>query len=423
MWESAGGRVSDALDAAAAVAVLGDDPVATASTAIGIALAQARTRRVYLLDLLGEGSALAALVPGDDPHGVSDMVHFGVSLGRAAHVVDESTPNLLLVPGGAESPLSEEILSSPRWESLFAQVRRSGALALVAAPAIVPGLDRLTGRTDGVILVGGAHPPAAGVTVLGEVRAASGLRAMTTPTAPAPTVAPRRRGAPTGLILTVLLFTLIAAGVVTAPRWLPMIGVGRQAAEVPPVAQPAVEPTSRPAVEAQRDADYGVQLLFTNSFADANRYLRRTAPFLPAVTYAPVPMAPRGAPAADALSARVDSATWYRLVAGAFPDSSAAEGFLRALRASGRLRTGAGSVVHAPFALLVDSAQSDTVARVRLSAYRSRGVPAYALRDSAGTVRIYAGAFATERDGDRLRLRLDSLNIQSVLARRTGSAS
>lgn len=423
MWESAGGRVSDALDGAAAVAVLGDDPVATASTAIGIALAQARTRRVYLLDLLGEGSALATLVPGDDPHGVSDMVHFGVSLGRAARVVEESTPNLLLVPGGAESPLSEEILSSPRWESLFAQVRRSGALALVAAPAIVPGLDRLTVRTDGVVLVGGAQPPGTGVTVLGEVRAASGLRAITTPAATAPAISPSRRGAPTGLVLTVLLFILIAAGVVTAPRWLPMVGVGRRAAEAPPAAQPVLAPAPQRPTDAESDAGYGVQLLFTNSFANANRYLQRTAPFLPALTYAPVPMAPRGAPAADSLSARADSATWYRLVAGAFPDSAAAEGFLQALRASGRLRTGAGSVVHAPFALLVDSAQSDTVARVRLSAYRSRGVPAYALRDSAGTVRIYAGAFATERDGHRLRLRLDSLNIQSVLARRTGSAS
>ena len=140
------------------MAILGDDPVATAAAALGVARAQARRRRVFLTDLLGDGSPLAELVPGGDHHGVSDMVRYGVSLGHAAQRVP-GMPNLFVVPGGAESPLTDDVLGAEWWSLLFEQVRRSGALVLLAAPSIVPSIDRLVARTDGVS-TGGADSDA-----------------------------------------------------------------------------------------------------------------------------------------------------------------------------------------------------------------------------------------------------------------------
>jgi hypothetical protein len=110
-------------------------------------------------------------------------------------------------------------------------------------------------------------------------------------------------------------------------------------------------------------------------------------------------------------------------VSGAFRDSSAAEGFLATLRARGIVATGAGSVARTPFALLLDSASSNATSSMRVTAYRGRGIPAYALRDSLGVWRVYAGAFPSEADAALLKRQLDSLNIESILVTRVGSPS
>jgi hypothetical protein len=155
-------------------------------------------------------------------------------------------------------------------------------------------------------------------------------------------------------------------------------------------------------------ASFSVELLFTNSSQDALDFLVESVDSLPAATYSIV-----------AVGAEADR--WYRLVAGAFPDSLAAEAFLTGLRQRGRLATGAGATARTPFALLLDSASSDALARLRVEAYRGRGIPAYALRDSAQVWRVYAGAFPTETDAQLLQQQLTSQNIQSALVMRAGS--
>ena len=390
------------------MAILGDDPVATAAAALGVARAQARRRRVFLTDLLGDGSPLAELVPGGDHHGVSDMVRYGVSLGHAAQMVP-GMPNLFVVPGGAESPLTDDVLGAEWWSLLFEQVRRSGALVLLAAPSIVPSIDRLVARTDGVLLVG-EGVAAGGGKILGEVLVPSALRpAVPSPAAsatPAPRTARRRWLAP------VFVLALLAAGAAALyPRWGEIAAFANARLGTAPPPDSQVAPTAAvPVVPVAGDADFAVQLLFLNSAQDANDILARATDSLPAATFAIV------RPASD-------SVNWYRFVVGAFPDSDAAESFLDSARTRGLVGAGAGTVVHAPYALLLDSAQSEAVAAVRRAAYQGRGIPAYSLRDSTGSWRIYAGAFTSADDGALLKRQLDSLNIQSVLAKRTGSGS
>ncbi|MEO7966847.1 MAG: hypothetical protein ABIT38_23355, partial [Gemmatimonadaceae bacterium] len=292
MWESAGERVHHALTAVAAVAVLGDDPVATAAATLGIARAQARHRRVFVTDLLGDGSPLSTLVPSDDLHGVSDMVNFGVSLGRAARAVP-GMPNLYVVLGGAESPLTDEILGAPWWSALFDQVKRSGALLLLAAPSIVPSIDRLVARSDGVILVGDAvaGERELGVPLLGEVRAPTALRL---PAAQPKSAAASRAtvDAPSSKrwIWAALVLALLGGGAVfVVPRWSEVValltGGRKEATPIPPPLPTSAAPAvAAPTAATSGTADYGVQFLYLNSAQEANAILARNADSLPAAT-------------------------------------------------------------------------------------------------------------------------------------------
>lgn len=410
MWAAAGERVSASLDHSSAVAVLGDDPAATGAVALGVARAQAAHRRVFLFDLLGEGRDLLPADAPDDFHGVSDMVHFGLSLARAARPVP-GLPNLFVVPGGAETSLTDEILSHRWWETVTHQVRHANALLLVAAPSLAPSLPALVVRLDGVLLVGEARSPLPEAKVLAEVRAAATTR---TPLSSARTAAVADVRARRGWRMPAALFAVLAVGAfLTAPQWRPMMSLSDSASagrmdttdRDPPM--PAEVAVSAP---VGNEASYSVELLFLNSNQDALDYLLRSTDSLPGATFS-----------TQSLGADTDRS--YRLMAGAFPDSMSADRFLQTLRARGAVTSGAGSVARTPFALLLDSASSYAMASLRISAYRGRGIPAYVLRDSVGVWRVYAGAFAAEADAQLLKQQFDSLNIQSVLTTRTGSTS
>ena len=410
MWAAAGERVSASLDHSSAVAVLGDDPAATGAVALGVARAQAAHRRVFLFDLLGEGRDLLPADAPDDFHGVSDMVHFGLSLARAARPV-HGLPNLFVVPGGAETSLTDEILSHRWWETVTHQVRHANALLLVAAPSLAPSLPALVVRLDGVLLVGEARAPLPEAKVLAEVRAAATMR---TPLSSARTAAVADVRARRGWRMPAALFAVLAVGAfLTAPQWRPMMSLSDSASagrmdttdRDPPM--PAEVAVSAP---VGNEASYSVELLFLNSNQDALDYLLRSTDSLPGATF-------------STQSLGADTDRWYRLMAGAFPDSMSADRFLQTLRARGAVTSGAGSVARTPFALLLDSASSYAMASLRISAYRGRGIPAYVLRDSVGVWRVYAGAFAAEADAQLLKQQFDSLNIQSVLTTRTGSTS
>ncbi len=172
LWEAAGSRVAGGLDDASAVVVLGHDPIATASVALGIARAQSARRRVAVGDLIGDVPPLRDLVTDDDPHGLTDAFLYGVSMNKIARQID-AAGNLHVLPSGSETVVQEEILRNDRWRRLASGFHEVGALLLVAAPAAVPGVDDLIGMLDGVVLVGGVESPAPNARVFADVASAT----------------------------------------------------------------------------------------------------------------------------------------------------------------------------------------------------------------------------------------------------------
>ncbi|MGQ0646044.1 MAG: SPOR domain-containing protein [Gemmatimonadaceae bacterium] len=377
--------------------------MATRAVATGIGRAQALHRRVFVGDLLGDEDSRN----GEDGLGISDMIRYGISLGRAARPATDS-PNYFTLDGGAESPLAVDVLSSTRWRSLSDQVHRAGGLLLLAAPSQVPHLNDLLGQLDGVLLVGEAAPVTPS-RVLGEVRTAATMRTPSIPTRAVPAPGPSRT-AWRWVALAAVVVGLFAIPQVRGPV-LRTLGLQNPVAPSPNV-DGSVEPSlnALPAIEPRvtSDAAWSTELRFLNSRVDAQTLVAALVDAYPAATFAEVNTA-------------IDSTPWYRVLLGAFSDSVAAEDFLAMLRSRGTVPVGAGRVAHTPFALLVDSASDNVMARLRVSGYQGRGLPAYALRDSLDVWHIYVGAFTRSADASGLKTQLDSLTIQSALVVRAGS--
>ena len=402
-WEQAGHRVAALLDGVSAVAALGDDPLLTRAVARGLARAQAMHRRVFLADLSpSDGSS------GDDEGpGVSDMIRFGISLGKAARQ-DPESPNLFVIGEGAESPLAPDVLGSPRWRSLSEQVHQAGGLLLLSVPSHVPQLGSLIGQLDGVVLVGDAEWVSE-ARVLGEVRNAATMRTPVAVPRKVETAAPpRRKALRVAGIAVAAGVALLAIPQVRTPL-LERLNLGA-AADTATASPPSLDVLPAVPPRATSNAAWSTEIRFLNSRTDAEAAVTALLDSFPAATFAEIH------PAAD-------SASWYRVLLGAFSDSLSAESFLASLRTRGTVPAGGGSVTHVPFALLVDSASDNAMARLRVSGYQGRGLPAYALRDSATTWHIYVGAFPEAADANRLKTQLDSLNIQSALVVRAGSTS
>ena len=397
------------IDGVSAVAVLGDDPVATGAVALGIGRVQALRRRVFILDLLGEGSPLAD-AEDEGVAGVSDVIRYGVSLGHAARHLPDS-PNLFLIPGGMESPLHPDVLVSSRWASLSEMVHRSGGLLLLAVPSRIPEIETLLGQLDGVLAVGETQAPAVGTRLLGEGKNAATMR---TPAVPASAIGRAVRSSSRGpWVIAASVAALLGSLAVPAVRQrvAPVFGLNSTSSDPTALVSSSLEaPPDAVPERLASNAAWSVELLFTNSEVDANARVRALVDSIPATTF-------------SSLAAATDSARWFRVVGGAFTDSASAESFLDLLRTRGSVAAGAGSVVQTPYAFVLDSAQDVSLAKIRVSAYHGRGIPAYALRDNVGVWRLYAGAFEKMDDAGPLKQRLDSLNIQSVLVVRTGSTS
>lgn len=380
--------------------MIGDDLIATRAVALGVARAQAMRRRVFLASLNDEAHE------GDDGRlGVSDMIRYGVSLARAA-VPSPDSPNLFRISAGAESALSEDVLESPAWRVFSEQVHRAEALLLVVCPTHTPGLPALATRLDGVLVVGESEVPA-GARVLGEVHTAATMR---TPSVGARAATGEPRGGRAKWLIGALVgaVALLAIPTVRAPL---MQRLGLSAPAQAPTAPPATS-LDVPAIpsRATSDAAWSAEVRFFNTREDAQALVTTLGDTMPAATFAP-----RLVPG--------DSASWYRVVVGAFSDSISAENFLSSLRSRGAIPASDGRVTHTPWALLVDSASDNVMARLRISGYQGRGLPAYSLRDSSNLWRVYVGAFGEAADANRFKQELDSLNIQSTLVVRVGSTS
>jgi hypothetical protein len=384
-YEGAGRQAAVAVRGYSSVVVTSDDILAAAHTAIGIALAESGHRLVMIGDLGGEVAPLQALVGDDDPHGIYDSFEFGTSFMRIAREV-EGADNLFIMPSGTESAATERIISSPRWRSFASEFASSDELLLLVVHSGAPGLSSLLSQVDGAVLVGLQH--------LASVEGAHILAKIPHPAvAPPPKIdlTPRRHESPYRKYIVGALGVLAlgVAGGALAGRMMqrdstqaPAKVTDSVTVDSVKVAAPAILPANpQDSVSA---AAYAVEILAANTSEGANFEMNRHGAQMPAATVSLVPIGDT-------------EATWYKVHAGAYTDSSAAHDLLQTLRRRRIVSDSAGSVVKVPYALLVDSValQGGMRARVRekIRELSERGVHAYALLQEDGSARVYAGAF------------------------------
>jgi hypothetical protein len=405
-----------------AVAVVGESRADVAREALKIARVESQSRPVLLVDLLGQGSALDEMFGDDDPHGVSDSARYGVSLARVARPVPNAD-GLFVISGGAETPQADDVLSDHLWGSWSDQCRRAGALLVVAAPADLADVGKAIDQLDGMVMIGDAVAPRTQAPLIGRVPAArrrtitdvSSPRRIT----PAEIEAVRRVTPRRSRKLMIAGGVAALAVVAVAGTWWATSSIRTPATPTPSAAgsQPIVMPGDRvidaPAVLAAATdvagaAPWSVEIASVNSMAGAMARVRQARDSFPVPTFAA--SRPGGG-----------SATWYRLLAGAFATTEQADSLLVILRARGVLGPAAGRVVKAPLAWQLEEGVPDDQLPTRLFAWRQQGLPAYALIDVSGNNRVYFGAFGTEDEARLLSPVLDSLNLSATLATRVGS--
>src|SRR3954468_14291764 len=99
-WVTEGRSLGASLRPFSCIVVAGPDRDATAEVALGMAHAQAEHRRVVLGDLLDDAAPFSLLRVDDDPHGIVDTLHYGISLSRITRPV-AGTVNLSFAPTGS----------------------------------------------------------------------------------------------------------------------------------------------------------------------------------------------------------------------------------------------------------------------------------------------------------------------------------
>lgn len=153
-WRAAGARAAGVAAGRSAVVVVGRDADATAEAGVGLAEELARTRRVALVDLIGDAPVLVATSGTDDPHGILDSFLYGVSLNAIARDV-EGIPNLFVLRSGTEAVQREDVIGNERWRRLAGGFAEVGAILVLCTTADAPGLDALVRHAGGAICVGG----------------------------------------------------------------------------------------------------------------------------------------------------------------------------------------------------------------------------------------------------------------------------
>jgi hypothetical protein len=412
-WEEEGRRLAPLFGSVASAVVIANDAEAAAYVALGIARVGALERRVAVADLTGGTPTLVALAGDGDAHGITDSFLYGVSLNAVARPAADGTASLFILPCGSESAVPEEVLRSDRWRRLAAGFGDAGALLLIVARAGTPALAALVSQTDGAVSVGDAAIP-----LDWRVIAQAGDRTPLT-VQPSAVDGTRRPWSAFSILSAALLAVTILIAV--ASLW-PRGTVERRAparAAATPAPTPASPALPTPPADTVRVSDpvnppdsaiaaqFAVELVATNTATGANLWLRERGAPLPGVTVSPVLLG----------AART---RWHKVLAGAWQERMGADSLLAALRAEGILRPDAGVVVQVPLALLLEAGVPRGAAPARVAALGARGVPAYALVQDDGTVRLFAGAFETAAAAVPLDADLRALGLAPQLAYRTG---
>jgi hypothetical protein len=431
-WEEEGARLSPLLETVSAVVIIGPDSSAAAEVALGAGRAQSQRRRVVIGDLVGEIGLLDALIPRDDPHGLSDSFAYGISLNRVGYPV-EPGGELFIMPSGSEPVATETIIGHPRWQRLVAGFREVGALLVLVAHAGAPGLDRLIPMTDGAILLGDtrldfpAHviararprgPRRVTLTASSSPSKAPPPLADTgtafTDAPNAPPTAPASPGPRSGVVVAALvaLMLITAAVIALSGPFADSDAAPSQdsAVSTPPSHLIASAPAADPPPPVENPADsaiaarYAVAVIAANTSVGAQDNLRRVID-QPAATTAP---------------SIENGSLWYKVFVGAFVERAEAESLLAHLGQSGEAGQPREQIVALPYAFLAADALSVDSARVMRDTLAARGLPVYALAQVDGTMRLYAGAFATPDEAMHMAPVLRAAGLQPRIVYRTG---
>ncbi len=413
-YEGAGRQAAVALRGYSSVVVTSNDLTAAAHVAIGIGLAESAHRLVMIGDLGGETPPLQALVGDDDSHGVYDSFEFGTSFGRIAREV-KGADNLFIMPSGTESPATEKIISSERWQHFASEFANAHELLLLVVAPSAPGLARLILQVDGVVLVG--------LQKLDALPNATVLAKVPHPSIVAPPkidLAPKSEPwtpLKAGLAAAMILAAGVAGGAWYASSRTAETVPAKIAARVDsaktdsvrvphPVALAPINP-----LDSSKALGFSVEILASNTADGANFELKRHGPVMPNATISLVPIGDT-------------EATWYKVYAGAYPEILQADQLLALLRRRKVVADSAGSVAHVPLAFLVDSipAQGGVAAAVRdkIQNFAGRGIVAYALTQRDGSALVYTGAFETPEQASLAVSALRVAGVTPVLAYRTG---
>lgn len=410
-WEEAARDVVPLLQDRTCIVVVGELDDDAANVALALAKAQVRTRRVAIVDAVGELAPLQRLLPRDGrSHGVIDHFLHGVSLRKIAHPANPDG-TLFVLPSGVGPFDYGTLLRRERWRRLTMAFRAEGALLCIVLPPNAEGLARFVEDTDGIILVGDVQYPEAR-HVIAKVPRVGRISADATvvplPSTPRPGMlsrvapqAPARRTA----MLAAGLVVLVAGGALFA--W----DRADDADDGPIAAVASTKAQRAGAIAAESDSSaaalYSVDVVMLNSLAAAGRQLDNPLGSVPAATFSPLHLG-------------ADSARWYRVLVGAWQEQEQADSALSALRASGVLERGFGSVRRTPYAVRVADSLSRSVAMARAMELRAQGLPAYVLERDAGHAGVYAGAFETPSQGMVLLDMFKRAGIEATVAYRIG---
>jgi hypothetical protein len=126
---------------------------------------------------------------------------------------------------------------------------------------------------------------------------------------------------------------------------------------------------------------------------------------------------------AVAISPVVDgsnNARWYRVTVGAGTDSAQAVALLTRLRDAGDVGPASGSILRLPYGFRLERGLAVSTITESLTRWTQRGIRAYALRQTDGTVTLYTGAFRTPAQATLLADSLQQAGIPPTLVYRTG---
>jgi hypothetical protein len=416
-WDEATRDVTPLLQDRTCIVIVGEQDEDAAHVALALAQTHVHTRRVAIVDAVGELAPLQKLLPRDArPHGVIDHFVHGVSLSKIAHAVNREG-TMFILPSGVGPFEYDTLLRRERWRRLTMAFRGEGALLCIILPAKAAGLVGFVEDTDGIVLVGNVEYPEARHVIANVARVArvSADASVVSPgSTPRPGLLPRvTRQAPARrtAILAASLVALVAAGAVFAWARTDDGDKGPGASATVSAGLPAEAQRAGMIAAAERDSSnaalYSVDVLMLNSLAAAGRHLTNELGEVPAATFAPVHLG-------------ADSARWYRVLVGAWQERRQADSALLALRAAGVLEMGFGSVRRTPYAVRVGDDVSLAVAKARAMELRTRGFPAYVLERDEDHAGVYAGAFETPSQGVALLDMFKRAGIDATVGYRIG---